>query len=280
MKKVIVTVLSLALFSWQSPAYGDNGRQGFEAVEKMFLQDRYEEVVVAADRLIRERSCRSGELYYLKGLSELKIGRYNRARESFNSVLCGRADSSKRFDAYIGIGDSYFLENKFDMAVKTYEDMLVIFPDEQNRAAVYYRLSDCYAGKGDSGKMQYYFDSAKLVAPLAFEAGKAPVAKVSGKIEEPKADKFNMGVEKKDTDIRRISIQVGSFKSKPNAENFASKLDGQGFDSHTEIARVGGGAVYRVRVGKFSSKDEARDTVARLKNRGYTVKICDDDVCE
>ncbi|HPM42265.1 MAG TPA: SPOR domain-containing protein [Candidatus Omnitrophota bacterium] len=283
MKRGIVTALFLAVSCCQLPAYGENGRQGFEVVEKMFLQDRYEEAIVAADRLIMEGSCRSGELYYIKGLSELKIGHYDRARDSFNSVLCGRADSSKKFDAYMGIGDSYFLESEFDLAVKTYEGMLVSFPDDRNRAAVYYRLSDCYAGKGDAGKMQYYFDSGRLVAPLAFEANRMPIVRGSRKIDEKKSDKITpptTDAAEKYTDTRRISIQVGSFKSKANAENFASKLDGQGFDSHTETALVDGGDVYRVRVGKFSSKDETRDTIARLKNRGYTVKICDDDVCE
>jgi len=282
MKRIVIFALLLSAVSFQLSAYGDSAQASFAAIEKMFLEDRYEDVIDNSEQLILNRSYRRDELYYLKGLSQLKLNLFCNARESFNAIICARTNSARRFDAYIAIGDSYFLENNFDMAIKTYDDILGCLPENSNSPVIYYRLSGCYARCGDAGKAQYYFDTAALVAPLGFEAKNAPVVErvlaPAKAITTPPIIEIKKAVEK--IPETHISIQVGSFKNKANAENFAGKLSGQGFDSHTESAMASGEYVYRVRVGKFISKDEAHGTVIRLKNRGYNIKICDDDTCE
>lgn len=280
MKKIVVSVLLLSAVSFQLSAYADGGQASFAAVEKIFLEGRYEDVVRDAGQLISARSYRQDELYYLKGLSELKLNRFEAARQSFKAIISNSPSSARRFDAQVGIGDSYLLEGNTDMAIKSYENTMKLFPAHKNAPAVYYRLAEACAKGGDADKSKYYFDSAKLVAPLSFEAGHQPIVEhnrigpadippqnIPAKISEKAAEKH-------------VSIQVGSFKNKDNADKFAEKLSGQGFESHAEEGKTPEGTVYRIRVGKFATRDDARDTITRLKNRGYKIKICDDDICE
>ena len=71
-----------------------------------------------------------------------------------------------------------------------------------------------------------------------------------------------------------FSIQVGSFKNRRNAERYAAKLSGEGFDSFVETPAASGDELYRVKIGRYQSREEARDLESKLKERGYSTKIC------
>jgi TolA-binding protein len=77
--------------------------------DRAFLEGNYDKVVSDTTRLINARSSDSCELYYLRGLASLKLNKYEDARRDFNAILSRYPRSSRRFDAFMGIGDSYFL---------------------------------------------------------------------------------------------------------------------------------------------------------------------------
>lgn len=279
MKKIAVFLMLMSACAIDGWA-GDN-----VSIEKIFMEGRYEDVVNVASESLRKGSSSADDLYYYKGLSEMKLGRFNESRRSFSAMISNCPRSPKSFEAHVAVGDSYLLEGRPCPAIEAYDETLKLFPSHKNVGVVYYRLSEAYAKKGDGAKSSYYFDSAKLVSPLAFESGKAPVVQEAAPV--PVAQEVKPG-QAKDPEIKleakglekHVSIQVGSFKSKDNADRFVGKLYGQGFESHAEVGQTPTGTVYRVRVGKFTTREEARDTILQLKNRGYNIKICDDDLCE
>lgn len=59
-------------------------------------------------------------------------------------------------------------------------------------------------------------------------------------------------------------VQVGAFGEKAKATAFSSDLKARGFSSYTESA----GAVTRVRVGPYASRDEAEKVAAQLETLG------------
>ena len=216
------------------------------AVEKPFMEGRYEKAVLEAQRMIDERARQRYEVYYLKGLAELKLGRFENARQSFEAIIEKYPRSGRVFDAYVGIGDSYLLAGNTEGAVKAYSEIKEKFPSDKNIALVDLRLSDC--GKKSS-----------------------PAEPVALTVDKPEAQTESKG---------EISVQVGSFKNRRNAERLSAKLAAGGYGSYVELPLAAGDRLYRVKVGRFKSKSEAEDLAAKLNRNGYKTKICDDSACQ
>ena len=56
---------------------------------------------------------------------------------------------------------------------------------------------------------------------------------------------------------------------------FLTWLDKAGYDSYVEMPKNSGDKIYRVKVGRFHSKEAAEKLAAKLKVRGYPTKICE-----
>lgn len=69
------------------------------------------------------------------------------------------------------------------------------------------------------------------------------------------------------------AVQVGSFTSETRARALKDVLDRTWDDAHIQRAEVGGRAVYRVRVGHYATRQEAREQAQRLAAAGYLVIV-------
>lgn len=202
-------------------------------VEKLFLEGKYDKAADESGKLIDARSRQRDELYYIKGLSELKLNRFSDARQSFEDIIAKYQRSKRIFDAYLGIGDSYFLEGNTDAASRSYNELLNRFPNDNNIAVVRSRIAESNR--------------------------------------KPKSE---------DRPLNPFSVQVGSFKSKSNAQRLVQKLSRQGYEAYLAFPADAGDRLYRVRVGKLKSKVEASALAAKLKRAGYNIKICTDETCQ
>lgn len=63
-------------------------------------------------------------------------------------------------------------------------------------------------------------------------------------------------------------VQVVSVSSRADADALARRLSGEGFRAAVEPGRSASGAVYRVRVGPFATREEAAQTASRLAAAG------------
>ena len=202
-------------------------------VERLFLEGKYDKAAYESGKLIDARSRQRDELYYIKGLSELKLNRFSDARQSFEDIISKYQRSKRIFDAYLGIGDSYFLEGNMAAASGSYNDILNKFPNDKNIAMIHSRIA---------------------------ESNKKPVLE--------------------DKPSRWLSVQVGSFKSQPNAQRLMQKLSRQGYEPYLALPADAGDRLYRVRVGKLKSKEDASALAGKLKRAGYSTRICTDEACQ
>jgi len=255
-------------------------------VERMFLEGNYERVIRDADMLIDSGSRDRDEAYYLKGLSQIKLGRFSDARSSFGTLLSKYPRSRRAFDARIGIGDAHFLEGNAAEAVTAYNAALRDYPGARNIPAVYYKLGNCYQRLGSPDKAAFYFDKSNKLAPLSFESKMAPV---SGRpaviLQEPVRAQERSNIVPLRSEVSRekseplraeeggFSIQVGAFKNSGNAERLAQLLSRKGFDARVEKGSVDGSDFYKVQVGRYASRAEADQAASRLKALGYPTKI-------
>lgn len=70
-----------------------------------------------------------------------------------------------------------------------------------------------------------------------------------------------------------FTIQVGSFSESSNAYRLRKALELKYRNVYTTEAEMKGNVYYRVRVGKFASKDAVRKTARDLADEGYEVLI-------
>jgi DedD protein len=63
---------------------------------------------------------------------------------------------------------------------------------------------------------------------------------------------------------RRFTIQIASFKSRPQAETMRRALVDGGYDAYVSEGESANGARYRVRVGSYASRDDAQQAAQRL----------------
>ncbi len=264
--KMIITLVFILLSAagFQPSAYCAESE--IMEAEKAFLEGHYEKAINESGRLIDARSRQRDELYYLKGLSELKLNKFNDSRKTFETLLSKYPRSKRGLDARLGIGDAYFLEGRYNEAGKEYNTALSAFPKDKNISVVYQKLGECSKKIGTDDKTRVPVLSN---LPMQAQAGGSAVesnftSRTSFVPQEvPRGEQTSV-----------ITVQVGSFKNKRNAENMSQKLHRLGYESFVEIPTGAGDRLYRVKVGRLNSHQEAETLASRLKKSGYKVKIC------
>lgn len=259
--KIFILLLAIMLYSIEI-CHARATVENLAQVEKLFMEEKYERVVTEASKLIDAGAHGREELFYLKGLSQMQLGSFIQARGTFEYMLERYRRGKRAFDGYIAIGDSYFLEGKFHDALAGYKDAISKYPDHKNVSVVYYKMGNAYQKLGMADKAGEYFDKAKSIAPLSFEAKTVP---------EDIAAAVKMTSSAPDT---VFSVQAGYFKSKDNAQKLTEKLRRQGYDSYMSTQVKSADTFYRVMVGRFTSRIEAESMSRKLKVDGYKTKVC------
>jgi septal ring-binding cell division protein DamX len=75
----------------------------------------------------------------------------------------------------------------------------------------------------------------------------------------------------------RFTMQLGSFTSRENAVAFAGTLQQRFNGVHLVPARLEGETVYRVRMGTYQSRDEARRAAQAVAGAGYDVVVMEQE---
>jgi tetratricopeptide (TPR) repeat protein len=260
--KKIITLIFVILsgLGFQSSVYCAESE--IITAQKAFLEGHYEKAIHESETLIDARSRQRDELYYLKGLSELKLNKFNDSRRTFETLLSKYPRSKRGLDARLGVGDAYFLEGRYNEAAKEYNTALSAFPKDKNISVVYQKLEEC---SKKTGAVAAASSSLPIQAREGASAVESNFTSRTNFVpqEVPRGEQTSV-----------ITVQVGSFKNKRNAENMSQKLHRLGYESFVEIPTGAGDRLYRVKVGRLNSRQEAETLAGRLKKSGYKVKIC------
>ncbi len=220
-------------------------------IHENFLRENYAEV----DRLSNDYLSHgldkpnSQDVLYLQALSLLKLGRGSQARASFRELENSFTDTDRKASASASIGDSYYYEGNFDQAAEAYRETLSKYPNSDQTTYITYKLKEMSSKSGSaSGSLN------NLSAPYR------------GITAQPEPLKQN-GIE----EMPFYTVQVGSFSKSRNANALIHKLNNRHYDAFVE--REPSNGLYRVRVGRFSSRADAAMIESRLKQEGYSTKI-------
>ena len=259
MKKLFIKVI-IFVFIATNFAYSDASKSTFiKDVNIMFLKEDYTGVVKGVENNVssyRLTTNEKKELFYTEGLAHLKLKNFQKAREVFKKILNMRGEAYRQ-EAYIGIADSFFLEENYDGAIKAYENVISMYSRSDMRSVIYKNLGTSYKAKGDTKKANYYFQKIKENYSKSFEADQTSYV--------------NTGKE-----TQYYIVQLGAFQSLKNAKKLVKKLTRKKYDSYIQKIKKDGHVIYRVRGGKFSNKAYAYSLVRKLKKSGFQAKIIEE----
>ncbi len=67
-----------------------------------------------------------------------------------------------------------------------------------------------------------------------------------------------------------FTVQVGSFTDRSNASRLTEELQKKQYDAYIQVLKTPDNTYYRVRLGKFRTREEAYQLAVRLAQEGYT----------
>ena len=209
----------------------------YQKIHESFLKEDY----ATAQKLSREylthgrNKPNTEDVLYLESLSLLKLGRAEEARRKLGELEKALSPNARRASPRASVADSYYYEGNLELAYKSYEETLTRYPQSDQTPYVLARLLELSKKKEDP---------LLTAAPLR-----------------------QMALE----EHRFYTVQVGSFSQHRNAQSLLNKLLHYQYDAYLE--KDDSGRRYRVRIGKFSSREEASTLETRLKKEGYSTKI-------
>lgn len=106
--------------------------------------------------------------------------------------------------------------------------------------------------------------------PAATTASKKSVTKPVGQSAGENPRPANAAADQPLDNTGNVTIQAASLKDLAEADAMVKKLKNRGYPAYKTIAVVPGkGIWFRIRVGRYSSRESAGDVVGKLKKEGY-----------
>ncbi len=252
MKQTIKVFLLVLMSSFplivQAQSIGD--------LRHVMMQEDYKTARTMAEGMLSSRSTRSdiAEIEYYLGLSQLRLGQYTQAEQTFRKVIAVRPSDSIYDRALIGLSDAFSAQSYYDKALKELNHLIHRRGSSSNlMSLVYLKAARVNLKLARWGKAREFLEKIIAEYPQSFESA----------------------VAKQLMDERQyFTVQVGSFADKARAEKLVQELKDRREYAYIVEAKVSSYQhTYRVRVGQLSSLKEAQALESKLSGLGYSTII-------
>jgi len=192
--------------------------------------------------------------WYMIGLANLMSGNTSKAREAFGTILSRYAKTDRLAEAYVGIGDAYYHDGKYDEALKYYKDSMAANYLAHHGSSIYYRLAQTHRAKGERSRAEYYEKVIREQYPNSLEA--RLVLEGGGAAAQPPAGSSGGAA---------YAVQISYTTRADYAQEYATKFKKKGYDAYVEVKTVKDVKRYVVLVGRYESYEAATALMQRLK---------------
>ena len=190
--------------------------------------------------------------YYL-ALSQVRLGEYKEARDIFNDIVNSNVNDTLRDKAYIGLFDSYFMEERYENAFNVGDTMLKLSPHSEFLSLIYLKMARVHL------KLTHWDEAKNYLEKI--------IGDFPGSLETFAARQL---LDEK----QYFAVQVGSFIDRVRAEGLVNELKGKGEYAYiVEVADKDSNQYYRVRVGQLAKLEEAQSLRSHLSEKGYPTQI-------
>lgn len=214
--------------------------------QEHFLNGDFENAAKCFQQFITRhpRSPQLAEVHYWLGACRLKQQRTVNAEKAFRTCLALKPRGLLELQAWTGVGDCYRIQQRFDLAARTYERVLRTGSVEIERDLMAFHQGLCLLRGGD------------------FPAGRKVLQECAAAYP---STQWGAAAREKLKQAESFSVQTGMFSVRANAEKHAARLRGKGFAPRIEACS---GSLC-VRVGSVSTWAETRSLASRLRAAGF-----------
>lgn len=261
--------LGILLFFLSCPAFA-----AVKDIQTMIISGNWEAAAKECQAVLSANPAKEKQemaRFYL-GLVNFKQQRFAESRSNFNIFLNDFPESGYANFARLGVADTYLLEGNDSLAGKIYLKLLDT-QDKRVAPAVYSRLINLDLKLEDRAKAGEYLTALHAQYPQSFEAAQLkalPEEEVVLASENTAEEEAVNGGPEPDF----FTVQVGAFAQEERADKLYMELKQKGEEAYIILPDPEAKpALYRVRVGKFTSSDDAEDLAEKLSAKGYPTKV-------
>ncbi len=244
MKKIVISII-VGIFLTQLAFAATE-----DELRTLLLKGDFDAVIQAASSLAPAQNS-NAKIYYFCGLAYLKKKNYEQARFYLDQASRHSSDKKLQEKSRISLADTFLLEQKFQEASVLYESLLRENTANGLKPLLLLRAAQCDIKQGKWKEGDRFLDELNRNYPNSLE----------------------MQIAESLQSIEYFCVQVGSFSNEENANKFANILKSKGFDTYVIGVNIDKGTIYRVRVGKCESRQEAEELRENLDKFGYKTRI-------
>lgn len=193
------------------------------------------------------------EVKFYLGLSHLRLGEYSQAREVFESLVEKKNDPQLRDRAYLGLFNSYYLNEEYKQASRVIKKLLKLSPKSQFLSLIYLKMARVNLKLANWREARKYLKKIINGFPNSMEVYTAKQL-----LEEK----------------HYFAVQVGAFLDRKLAERQVEKLRRMNEYAYIlETIDKDNRKFYRVRVGQLTILNDATQLRSKLSKEGYPTQI-------
>ncbi|MFQ5905916.1 MAG: SPOR domain-containing protein [bacterium] len=246
--KALACIFVLLLCQASPQAVADD-IEDFNMADKLYKKGRFDEALDAANRFISKhpKSPLLPDALYIAGRLSADVAV---ALDDFSRIILNHPQSSVVDNALFMIAQYHYASHSYDKAAIRFRFIAEKYKKSDVSDAAHWWLCQSYSAAGDSS-------SARIWARKLLE--RFPTSKYA-KLLSPKVQVVEPAV------APGFTIQVGSFLKKETAVALKQSLVRKGYDAYVTRNEISGKVLFRVRVGAFSTREEASKHSKTLKD--------------
>lgn len=218
------------------------------------------------------------EAVYFRGLARKQLGDLDGSKRDFESI--DRGDYLHW--SFIALAEIDIRSGRISEAVDRYETIAA----SHSSPVAGFRLGECYEMIGEREQALQAYRNVARIFPESPEAPKAreKILMIGSALKRSGHESNGEGGEEGEIpSVGMVSranrspgytLQFGAFIERENAHSFISDLNSMIDDLHIEIAESGGSLWYRIRAGRYATREEAEEAALNVMERtGYSSKV-------
>lgn len=222
-------------------------------MQAAFLREDYRGVVQEARRLDHQGRALNDGVLYLWGVSALKLDNPDEGRQALSRLITGHSGNPWRAQSLLALGQSWEEAGQDDEALKAYQDLLAA-----EGSGSYFSQAALKLAKVQM-RLGLWQESRSTLNSLVQRVPQSPEAAAA-------RDLLGQG-------SFYYCVQVGAFSAEPNAERLTAELKRRGYSPEISRTTSEGRELFRVRVGRLSSRQEAEGELKKLREDGFPGRI-------
>ncbi len=245
----------LCLFLFLLPLTAQAAPDPLAEMQVAFIREDFTTARRLAGELVAKKLSRAQlqEAHYFLGLSDLRLGNFAQAQETFNKLISERLPIDLYDRTAVGFIDALYLQGSYDRALK--ESMSLLKKRKNSEILGLFYLKAARANL----KLARWKRARELLQTIIDDFPHSLEAETAAQLLEEK---------------QFFTVQVGSFIERHLADKLLRELqDRNEYAYIVEIKSGEGKMYYRVRVGQMAAIRDARELEQKLSSMGYSTLI-------